>query len=522
MMQYNCRMGRLIRSTGTVALSTLASRILGLARDMLMAAFFSATGTTDAFYVAFRIPNMARRFVAEGVLTISFIPVYTEYLVEKGREEAFNLAGKTVTLLLILLSVLVALGIIFSPQVVRIIAIGFSDPSQIDAAAAMTRIMFPFLFLVGVTAFCMGVLNSHRYFFAPAFAPFVLNVGIIAGILFLGGMFEEPLYGVSIGVLAGGLLQVALQIPYLARTGFRMRLSLDLKHPGVRKIFRLAAPGIFSMGVQQINMLVVTLLGSFLASGSISYIYFSDRLHELVLGIFVVSIANVMLPEMSALAAEGNSKKLMEVYRTAVKSVLLVAIPAAAALMAVGYPVISVLFMHNKFTALDAELTYRALLYASIGIPAMAVIRLTNPLFYALHDSRRPFYAAAVSLIVTACCGYAFMQTGLRHAGLTLAVSVASIAQMTVLVGLLARRAGDLALGEIIQAAFKHIASASIMVLVIRMLAGQVDWRMDPLSTRILFLAGIILSGGGVYLAGCHFLRVREIRLFMDGIRRGR
>jgi len=489
---------------------------------MLMAAFFSATGATDAFYVAFRIPNMARRFVAEGVLTISFIPVYTEYLVARSREEAFDLARKTLTLLLVLLSVLVALGIAFSPQIVRIIAIGFSDPSQIQAAVAMTRIMFPFLFLVSVMAFCMGVLNSHRYFFAPAFAPFVLNVGIVAGILFISTMFEEPLYGVSIGVLIGGLLQVVLQIPYLAKTGFRMRLSLDLKHPGLRRIFRLATPGIFSMGVQQINTLVVTLLGSFLASGSISYIYFSDRLHELVLGIFVVSIANVILPEMSALAANGNSDKLMEVYRTAVKSVLLVAIPAAAALMAVGYPVISVLFMHNKFTAVDVEMTYRALFYASIGIPAMAVIRLTNPLFYALHDSRRPFYAAAVSLIVTACSGYAFMQTGLRHAGLTLAVSVASIAQMIVLIGLLKSRAGEIGLGGIIRAAIKHIVSASIMVLVIRVLANQIDWSTDPLAKRLLFLAVIILSGGGVYLAGCYILRIREIRLFMDGLRRGR
>ena len=515
-------MSRLLRSTGIVAVSTLASRILGLARDMLMAAFFSATGATDAFYVAFRIPNMARRFVAEGVLTISFIPVYTEYLVERGREEAFDLARKTLTLLLILLSVLVALGIIFSPQIVRIIAVGFSDRSQIHAAVAMTQIMFPFLFLVSVTAFCTGVLNSHRYFFAPAFAPFVLNIGIIAGILFLGGIFEEPLYGVSIGVLIGGLLQIALQIPYLVKTGFRMKLTLDLKHPGLRRIFSLAAPGIFSMGVQQINTLVVTLLGSFLASGSISYIYFSDRLHELVLGIFVVSIANVILPEMSALAAEGNREKLMGVYRTAVRSVLLVAIPAAAALMAVGYPVISVLFMHNKFTAVDAEMTYRALLYASIGIPAMAVIRLTNLLFYALHDSRPPFYAAIISLVVTAFTGYILMQTELRHAGLTLAVSVASMVQMIVLVGLLKSRIRDIGLGEIIRTAIKHIVSASIMVLVIRVLAGQIDWSMDPLIKRLLFLAAIILTGGGVYLACCHILRVKEIKMFMEGLRRGR
>src|SRR4030042_3331680 len=288
-------MSRIFRSTGIVAASTLASRLLGLTRDILMAALFSATGSTGAFYVAFRIPNIARRFLGEGVLTVSFIPVYTDCLVPRGRRDAFELAGRILTFMVLLASAVTALGVVLSPQIVRLLAMGFVDPSQVGITVVMTRIMFPYLFFVSMLAFCMGILNSHGRFFAPAFAPFVLNLGIIAGILALSPYLEEPLYGVAIGVIAGGFLQIIFQIPYLMKTGFRMKCSLDLNHPGMRNMLRLAVPGIFSMGIQQINTLVVMLLGSYLPPGSITYIYYSDRLHELVLGVFVVSIGNVIL-----------------------------------------------------------------------------------------------------------------------------------------------------------------------------------------------------------------------------------
>ena len=395
-------MGRIFRSTGIVALSTLASRILGLARDILMAALFSATGATDAFYAAFRVPNLARRLVSEGVLTVSFIPVYTGYRTARGGREALELAQKTLTALLVVSSVIAAAGIVFAPGIVSGLAMGFEDHARIERTIVMFRIMFPYVAIAGVLAFCMGVLNSHRSFFAPAFAPVLLNVGIISGILFAGGMFTDPLYGVAAGVLAGGVLQIALQVPFMARAGFRMKLSLDMRHPGLGKIFRTSLLGIAGMGVHQINILVATLLGSYLADGSISYIYFSDRLHELVLGVTVVSIGNVMLPEMSAHAAREDAGALVGAYRASVRSALFFAIPATAALMIVGFPIISVLLMHNRFTALEAEMTYRALFYASAGIVGMAVARLTAPVYFALGDARTPFCRGRWSFTVNA------------------------------------------------------------------------------------------------------------------------
>ncbi|MBN2158616.1 MAG: murein biosynthesis integral membrane protein MurJ [Spirochaetes bacterium] len=513
-------MRNLFRSTGIVAASTLASRFLGLARDILMAAMFSATGATDAFYVAFRIPNVARRFLAEGVFTVSFIPVYTGYLVGRGTEEAFDLARKVLTLLLAAASALTLLGIVFMPYIVRVIAPGFTDASQIGITVDMARIMFPFMFAVILLAFCMGLLNSHRYFFAPAFAPFVLNVGIITGILLFSGLFPVPLYGVAAGVILGSILQLALQVPFLAKTGFRMRIDFDFRHPGVRKLLRTSLPGIFSMGILQINTLVVTLLGSFLAAGSISYIYFSDRLHELVLGVFVVSIGNVILPEMSALAAEGKRLELMNVYRKAIGSALLVTIPAAAALMVAGFPIISVLFMHHRFTAADAEMTYRALLCASIGVPAFAVIRITNPALYALGEGRSPFYAACASLAVNACAGWALMQTELAHAGLTLGLSLASTVQMLVLMLFLKKRAGYIGLRAITLTALKCTAASGAMAIVVRLIAGLVDWRTGSFAARAACLTVIVGIGGALYLALCYLMRAGETREIMARILR--
>ena len=435
-------MGRLFRLTGIVAVSTLASRVLGLARDILMAAVFSANGATDAFYAAFRVPNLARRLVTEGVLTVTFIPVYTDYFMTRGGSEALELAQKTLAAVLAAGAVAAAAGVLLAPGLVPVLAAGFEDQARIDRTVVMFRIMFPYVAVAGVLAVCMGVLNSHRRFFAPAFAPVLLNVGIISGILLSGRLFADPLYAVSAGVMAGGMLQLILQIPFMARAGFRMKLSLNIRHPELGRIFRNGLLGIAGMGIHQVNILVATLLGSYLADGSISYIYFSDRLHELVLGVTVISIGTVMLPEMSAHAARDDTIALIGSYRASVRSALFFAVPATVALMIIGLPIISVLLMHNRFTAYEAEMTFRALFYASAGIVGLALARLTAPVFFTLGDARTPFAAAAVSFTLNAACGWALMRTPLRHAGLTLAAAIAATAQAALLVALLDEKRG--------------------------------------------------------------------------------
>lgn len=513
-------MSSLFRSAGIVAASTMASRALGLIRDVLMAAFFSATGASDAYYMAFRIPNLVRRLVGEGVFTVSFIPVYTEYLVSRSEAGAMELARKTLVVLMVLLSLVVALGMVFAPEVIHVLAMGFSDPVQTGMTVMMFRIMLPYLLMAGFLAFSMGVLNSHRFFFAPSFAPVLLNVGIITGILFLGGLFDMPLYGVSAGVLAGGLLQVALQVPSLARAGFRMGRPSFRNDPGLRKIFRMGLLGVPAMGSQQINILVATLMASFLAPGSISFIYFSDRLHELVLGITVVSIGSVVFPEMSELSARKDYGRLGSLYSMSVRSALFMAVPATVALMVAGFPIVSVLLMHNRFTAHEAAMTYRALLYASTGIVGMAVCRITIPVYYALNDPRTPFYAALVSFVVNGACGYVLMGTCLAHAGLTFSVALAATAQMVFLTALLKKKSVPVAAGEILSSFLKQCAAAAVMGVLIRFIAGFADWSGDAFVRRLAVLVVLVVAGGGTYLAVCLALGVPEAGYLLEKIRR--
>ena len=477
----------LVRSTGIVAVSTLFSRVMGFIRDMVIASIFGPSGLLDGFFVAFRIPNLLRRLVAEGSLTISFIPVYTDYQLNKGKEEALRLAQKTFSILLIVLVFLIILGEYFSPQIVSFFAIGFTDPAQIAVTINFNRIMFPYLFFVGVVAFSMGILNSHGYFFAPAFSPVLLNIGFIVGAVYFSTYFNEPLYGLTIGVLFGGFLQVLLQIPYMIRSGFRMKFSIDFRHPGIRRIFRLIGPAMFGIAIYQINILINTILASTLPSGSISYLYYSDRLTEIVLGGFIISIGNVILPEMSRMSASENFDKLKGLYIMSIRSALFLAIPASIALMTVGLPIISVLFLRGKFNPFHAEMTYRALLFASIGITSLSILRITTPTFYSLKDTRTPVQCAAVAFVVNIVLGYTLMQTSLKHAGLSLANSIAVTVQVILLLYFLQKKLSGLDLRNTILPVVKFVLSGIVMAIGIHYIAGRINWFTDPFYLRLIF-----------------------------------
>lgn len=512
----------LARSTMTVALSTLASRILGFVREMLFARFFGASGATDAFFVAWRIPNLLRRLVAEGALTISFIPVYTEYRVQLGDDEARKLAQKTLSLLLLVLLSLVGLGELLSPWIVRLFAIGFEDHSILSLAVGLNRALFPYLFFVALVAFSMGILNSHDYFFAPAFAPVLLNIGFIAGILWLATYFDEPLYGVAVGVLAGGMMQLLFQIPWLRRSRFSFRFSLDPRHPGIQKIFRMLGPAVFGIAVYQINILVGTALASMLEPGSISWLYFSDRLTEMVLGVFIVSIGNVILPAMSRFSAADNLDELRRLYLQALRASLFIAAPAAAALAALALPVISILFMRGNFTPHDASMTARALLYASPGIVSVSFLRITTPTFYSLKDTRTPVLAATVALILNGVLGWILMHTSLAHAGLSLANVISVTVQVFLLLILLQRRTGKidmLSLGRsIVKNGFLSLAVAYGMYH----FSTGIDWYTEDIITRAGYLLLIGAAGVVVYFAGALLLRIEEAVYVVRRLRGGR
>jgi putative peptidoglycan lipid II flippase len=501
----------IIKSTGVVAFFTMLSRIMGLIRDMVISSIFGANAFVDGFYVAFRIPNLFRRFVAEGCLTISFVPVYTEYLMTNNREESLKLAQKTLSMLILFLCAIVGLGIIFSPQIIHLFAYGFDNSEQIALTINLNRLMFPYLFLISIVSFAMGYLNSHKYFFAPAFSPVLLNIGFITGALFIGRIFKQPLYGLALGVILGGIMQFVLQIPYLIRAGFKMKFSIDFSHPGIRSIFKMMLPALFGIAVYQINILMSTMLASMLPEGSISYLYYSDRLTEIVLGVFVVSLGNVLLPELSGFAATKNFSKIRDLYLSSVKAVLFICIPACIALMSAGLPIVSVLFKRGNFSASDAEMTFKALFYASLGIPSISILRITVPAFYSLKDTKTPVFTSFLSFIINIGSGYFLMQTSLKHGGLTLGLSIASTVQMLILVIAMQKKIGSIGAGQLILPVLKYLFSGIIMALFIYFIGLKINWFNDAFLKRLVFLIIIIITGLAVYFLTCFLLRVKEI-----------
>ena len=512
-------MASLVRSTGIVALSTLCSRILGLMRDVLMAATFGAVRTADVFYIAFMIPNLFRRLVAEGALTISFVPVYTETLIIEGEEESLRLAQKAMTLQVAAILLIIILGEIFAPQLMKFFFGRVDSPAIFDLSVGLTRFMFPYLFFAGFVAFAMGYLNSRGHFFSPAFSPVLLNVGIIAGILLFSRFFEEPVYGVAMGVIAGGILQMLLQIPYMVKENFKVKFSFDLAHPGIRKIFRMLGPAIFGIAIYQINVLVGNLLATMLPEGSVSYIYYTSRLTELVLGVFIVSIGNVILPEMSRLSVLNDRRSFSKLFSDSVSSALFLAVPASAALITAGLPVISVIFMRGRFTFADAQLTHFALIFASLGIIFVSILRIIVPAFYSMKDTKTPVYTSAVSFIINAVLGYILMHTSLRHGGLTLAGSIAAAVQVILLSAVLYKRTGGIDIKRIGLSFGKFVLASGAMVIVIHYITAMADWEFDSFFYRVSILVLTVVCGSAVYFISCYLLRSGEMIYFAGKIK---
>jgi putative peptidoglycan lipid II flippase len=512
---------RVLKSTGIVAMSTFASRILGFARDVIIASTFEigGSGLIDCFYVAFRIPNLFRRLVAEGALTISFIPVYTEYLTKRTVAEALALAQKTLSILLLVLALIVSLGILFSPQIVSLFAPGFSHGDYL-LTVSLNRMMFPYLFLVALVAFCMGYLNSHRSFFASAISPVLLNVGIIAGALLLGSLFRLPIYGLALGVLIGGVMQLILQIPYMVKHGFRFRFLPDFRDPGIRRIFLLIGPYLLGIAIHYVNQLVCTAYASMTFKGAVSYLYYSDRLLEVVLGVFIVSIGNVILPEMSVKTANDDMDGMKRIYSRAAGASLFLAMPAAGILMACAVPIISVMFMRGKFSYHDVQLTASALFYAAAGLASIALQRITLPAFYSMKNTRIPVLSSFVNLIVNAIAGWFLMRTNLRHAGLTLSISIAATVQLAIIAFFLSRMAGRDLLKRIGVALVKTAGATVLFAIPAYLAQRRFDWEHAAFLERLVVLGGIVGASGALYLIGCFIFRVEELRHMVDIIKR--
>ncbi|MCK9275529.1 MAG: murein biosynthesis integral membrane protein MurJ [Syntrophales bacterium] len=520
---HNCESerSRVAKAAGVVGLATLLSRIFGFLRDVVVAAFFGAGFATDAFFVAFRIPNLLRSILAEGSLTIAFVPVYTQYLKGRSQGSAVKLVNVAVTLLSIVLSLVTVIGIIFSPWIVKIIAFGFGeDPAKYELTVFLTRLMFPYIFFMSLVALSMGILNSLRHFATPALSPVLLNISIIASAFFLRGFFKEPVTALAIGVLAGGFLQLAMQIPALWGRGVRFKPDFHFNHPGVKKIGFLMLPALFGAAVYQINIFVGTLLASFLPGGSVSYLYYADRIVQLPLGIFALAVGTASLPSFSEQAARGDYDELKQTISFSLRIILFVTIPCMVAFIILRIPIISVLFQHGRFDAASTLYTAEALFFYTLGLWAFSGTRVLVSAFYALQDTKTPVKIAFFAFIVNVIASIMLMYP-LKHGGLALAVSIASSVNMTILVLILQKKIGSFLDKKFFRSAARGVIISIVMGAAMIAAMQCAGWNPEsPFSARLFTLIAALVSGGVVFFIFSLSFEEGEMRTLMRMVKR--
>ncbi|MDY6790340.1 MAG: murein biosynthesis integral membrane protein MurJ [Thermodesulfobacteriota bacterium] len=494
---------RVTKAAGVVSSATLLSRIFGYIRDMVIAAIFGAGFYSDAFVAAFRIPNLIRRLFGEGSLSISFVPVFTQYITEKGKDEAFEMARSAIKLLSVLLVIITVAGIALSPWIVHIFAPGFTgSPEKYALTVVLTRIMFPYIFFICLVALSMGILNVLGHFAAPALAPVFLNIAMIVSVTAVSIASTDPanrVYGLAFGVVVGGCLQLALQVPFLIKNGFYFWQKTAIWHSGLKRIVKLFFPAIFGSAVYQINTLVITLLASIQSEGSVSYLYYADRLVQFPLGIFAIAAATALLPSISRQAAAKDMQAVRDSFAYTLKLVFFITIPAMVGLIVLRQPVVALLFQRGAFGGEATLLTAKAVLYYSIGLWAVSGVRIIVFTLYALKDTKTPVYTAAISIMANIILGVVLMEP-MGHAGLALALSLASMLNFGLLM-----RSLNIKLGPLKQPGLAEFVCKNIICSV---LMGTVVWTValyiippgtESLSGLIIGLLGSILTGLVIY-----------------------
>jgi putative peptidoglycan lipid II flippase len=501
--------GRLLKSTSTISALTILSRIFGYFREQRVAFLLGTGDIADAYYVAYVIPNLLRRLVGEGAVSAAFIPTFSRYLSENRKNEAFQFANTLLTALTALLVVITILGIAFASNIIPLIAKGFDSPDKLEAAASLTRIMFPYLALVSLSALAMGVLNSFHKFAAPAFAPVLLNLSVI-GFSFFAGFFSEPAVALAIGVVVGGVLQLLIQIPSLWNAGWTFRWLWDLSHPGVRRVAKLMGPLVFGVGIVNINVLVGIWFASDMSTGAIASIQFADRIMELVLGGYAIALATAILPLLSRQAAEQRMDEMRTSLNFAVRVILFVTLPATVGLILLRVPIIEVLFEHGEFNAESTRLTEWPLMFFSIGLSAFALMKIIVPAFYALHDTRTPVLIAFAAMMLNIALNFVFFDL-LSNGAPPLATTVSAAFSTVVLIGIFWRRHGSLGVNSIVKSVSKFAVASVVMGVVCYAATWLPGFYAGSLFQRTLALAITILAAVGTYFGVAYLLRAREL-----------
>ncbi|NMC70277.1 MAG: murein biosynthesis integral membrane protein MurJ [Myxococcales bacterium] len=512
----------LARGAGVVGGATLVSRLTGMVRDMVIAAWFDRMAT-DVFFTAFTIPNVLRRLLGEGSLTSVLVPVYTEVQVKQGEAPAKRFVGAAFGTGLAVLLGVTALGILLSPWIVMAYAWGFqSEPGKFSLCVSLTRFMWPYLVFVGLCAIAMGVLNAHRRFFWPAFSQTLFNLSMIGTTILAAGWLEShgihPIWSLAIGVLAGGALQFASQIVPLRRIDRLPRPRLE-RHPEVTKVAKLLGPSVIGLGIYQLDILLSRLFASLLPEGSVTYLYYCMRLVELPQAVFVMAIAAAALPDLSLASAKGETDALKRTYVRSLTMSSFVAVPSVVGLAVLAVPVVAVLFQRGAFTWEMTGHTADALVWIALGIPGVAGVRNTSPVFYALQDTRTPVKMSALSLVLYIGLCLALMGPW-KHVGIAAAIAAAPTAQFLAQVVFLRRKIGALGLRAAFDQLWRHLASAGVMVAACLPVASLGRWSEGGTLRNTLVLAAALLAGGATYAAAAWVFGARDARALLDGLRR--
>ncbi len=494
----------LLKALATVSGMTLLSRILGFVRDFVIARIFGAGMLTDAFFVAFKLPNLLRRLFAEGAFSQAFVPILGEYKSKHGELETRQLVDHVATLLFLILLVVTLLGMAAAPLLVYISAPGFAaDANKFALTVELTRITFPYILFMSLVALSGGVLNTWSRFAVPAFTPVLLNLAFIGMALFATPYFDQPVMALAWAVFLGGALQLAFQLPSLKRIGMLPRFSINWQDAGVRRILKLMAPAVLGVSVAQVSLLINTIFASFLSTGSVSWLYYADRLMEFPSGMLGAALGTILLPSLAKYHAGRQFDDYSKLLDWGLRLTLLLAAPAALALAIIAVPLIATLFYHGAFTAVDVFKTRDALVAYSIGLLGLILIKVLAPGFYARQNVRTPVKIALVTLLVTQLLNIVFIYgLNLAHAGLALSIGLAACLNATLLYRGL-RRHGIYKPQPGWPAFYAKLAvSMLVMGVTLWFASGEAaDWMRWSLMERLLRLSLLVILGAGTYFA---------------------
>lgn len=508
------------RAAGLIGIATFCSRILGFIRDIILANLFGANAAADAFYIAYRIPNLLRELFAEGSMSSAFIPVFTEYHSTRSKQETWELASAAFTTLLTLVTLVSLLGILAAPSLVWMLAPGLHDDlAQLATTTLLTQIMFPYLLFVSLAALAMGILNALRSFAIPALAPVFFNVCVIVFALTISPWFDQPIVAVAIGIVVGGLAQFLMQLPGLHKKGFLLSWNFHPTHPGVKRMGVLLIPTLLGLAVTQINLTISTILASYFEGGP-TYLFYAMRLIQFPLGIFGVAMATAILPSLSSHAAKGAHDELRATVNFGLRMVLFIILPSMVGLMLLRTPIIHLFFEHGAFSALDTIGTASALLGFSVGLWAFASYRILAMAFYSLQDTRTPAAVAIISVGINIGLSL-WLMTPLAHTGLALAAALAAIGHTTILATILGKRLQGL-LWKTLGASLVRTGIALLPVIGICTWIGSLAlWQEVGQSPQKMVWLLLAIGGSAIGYFGIHqILRSDELMHFKRMLQR--